>query len=117
MSWVQSLFELYRVDPPRSAKCVSAHAAALTRSPIFWCLGMAAGAAIHVTDAFGLQSRRERDDEVDWRRKGLWSSLALVCMVGPTLACFSKIRRNRKPSSRRNLTATQKTCARNDRPR
>ena len=71
---------------------------------------MSAGAIIHVTDALGLQSRRQRDDEVDWRRKGLWSTIALVCMVGPTLACFGKIRRNRKPGSRRVLTSTQKTC-------
>lgn len=56
-----------------------------------------------------MQSRRQHDDDVDWRRKGLWSTLALVCMVGPALACFGKIRRNRKPNYRRSLTSTQKT--------
>ncbi|GAA5897785.1 uncharacterized protein JCM6883_000818 [Sporobolomyces salmoneus] len=48
-------------------------------------------------------------DSWDWERKTTWVLLAFATMAMPALACFGKLRADRRNSWRRSLTPAQKT--------
>lgn len=91
-----------------------------------WALTVSIGALMHHFDSFGIRSRKhgvhkhlpggrgEEDGqdawENDWERKTLWVGLAGLAMCMPAVACFVKLRRDRRNSYRHSMTEAQKTC-------
>jgi len=84
---------------------------------VFWALSLTAGFALHHFDLDGFgdrtrsRSRKGDGEQVwDWERKTIWVLLAFATMALPALACFAKLRADRRNSYRRSLTPAQKTC-------
>lgn len=80
---------------------------------VFWSLALLVGFLLHTFDLDGLGSRRHHDSDGegtwDWERKTTWVILAFGTMAMPALACFAKLRADRRQTYRRSLTAAQKT--------
>ena len=82
---------------------------------VFWSLSVLIGFLLHKFDLDGLgrhAGKQRGDDTWDWERKTTWVALAFATMTMPALACFAKLRADRRQSYRRSLTAAQKTYAR-----
>lgn len=79
----------------------------------FWLLSLSVGFLLHHFDLDGFgrrtRSRRPEAQEWDWERKTTWVLLAFATMALPALACFTKLRADRRNSYRRSLTPAQKT--------
>ncbi|GAA6002989.1 hypothetical protein JCM10207_001932 [Rhodosporidiobolus poonsookiae] len=106
--FITKLFDLYRLNwwPSSLGGSVSYLA--------FWSFSVTIGFTLHYLDLDGFgrrtRSRRPRpSDEWDWERKTTWVLLAFATMSFPALACFAKLRKDRRNTNRRNLTAAQKT--------
>ncbi|GAA5891660.1 hypothetical protein JCM6882_006159 [Rhodosporidiobolus microsporus] len=106
--FVTKLFDLYRLNwwPSSLGGSIS--------YTFFWLLSLSLGLLLHLfdLDGFGRRTRSRRprpSDEWDWERKTTWVLLAFVAMSMPALACFAKLRKDRRNSYRRSLTAAQKT--------
>ncbi|GAA5886799.1 hypothetical protein JCM16303_005707 [Sporobolomyces ruberrimus] len=87
---------------------------------LFWTTSLSIGFLLHKfnLDGFGRRSHsRHGDHETDptnpdswdWERKTTWILLAFATMSMPALACFTKLRADRRNSWRRSLTPAQKT--------
>ncbi|GAA5825712.1 hypothetical protein JCM5353_005243 [Sporobolomyces roseus] len=87
---------------------------------LFWTISLSIGFLLHKfdLDGFGRRSHsRHGDHETDprnpdswdWERKTTWILLAFATMSMPALACFTKLRADRRNSWRRSLTPAQKT--------
>ncbi|TNY20695.1 hypothetical protein DMC30DRAFT_438635 [Rhodotorula diobovata] len=105
--FVTKLFDLYRLNWWPSTLGGGASYA------FFWVLSLSVGFALHHfnLDGFGdrTQSRRPEGQVWDWQRKTIWVLLAFGTMTLPALACFAKLRADRRNSYRRSLTPAQKT--------
>ncbi|SCV69809.1 BQ2448_1203 [Microbotryum intermedium] len=109
--FVTKLFDLYRLNWwPSSLGGSFSYL-------FFWSLSLLIGFLLHHWDLDGL-GRRSRQgidrppsdrDEWDWERKTTWVALAFFCMTLPALACFIKLRADRRQTWRRSLTVAQKT--------
>ncbi|GAA6063902.1 hypothetical protein JCM10212_002434 [Sporobolomyces blumeae] len=97
---------------------------------LFWSTSLCVGFLLHRfnLDGFGRDSRSRipsppmrggrgdddgggggSTDSWDWERKTTWVLLAFATMAMPALACFAKLRADRRNSWRRSLTPAQKT--------
>ncbi|GAA5952906.1 hypothetical protein JCM3765_003002 [Sporobolomyces pararoseus] len=93
---------------------------------LFWITSLFIGFLLHRfdLDGFGRRSHHSRSghprgggddsdptnpDSWDWERKTTWVLLAFATMAMPALACFGKLRADRRNSWRRSLTPAQKT--------
>ncbi|GAA6049750.1 hypothetical protein JCM3770_004440 [Rhodotorula araucariae] len=105
--FVTKLFDLYRLNWWPSTLGGGASYAC------FWALSLTVGFALHHfnLDGFGrrTRSRHPVGEEWDWERKTTWVLLAFATMALPALACFAKLRADRRNSYRRSLTPAQKT--------
>ncbi|GAA6032628.1 hypothetical protein JCM8097_004850 [Rhodosporidiobolus ruineniae] len=105
--FITKLFDLYRLNwwPSQIGGSVS--------YAFFWTLTLLIGYLLHRfhLDGFGrTRSGRPRaSDEWDWERKTTWVLLAFAAMSMPALACFVKLKADRRSSYRRSLTPAQKT--------
>lgn len=104
--FVTKLFDLYRLNwwPSALGGSVSYF--------VFWSLSLAVGFTLHAFDLDGLgrgADDERSDDKLDWQRKTTWVALAFASMTLPALACFAKLRADRRQSYRHSLTAAQKT--------
>ncbi|KAM0789179.1 hypothetical protein ACM66B_000027 [Microbotryomycetes sp. NB124-2] len=108
--FITKLFDLYRLNwwPSTLGGSVS--------YLMFWSLSLLVGFLLHHFDLDGLGRRshsdpRRKHDETsfDWERKTTWVLLAFFAMTLPALACFAKLRADRRNSYRRSLTAAQRT--------
>ncbi|KAK4051441.1 hypothetical protein OIV83_002925 [Microbotryomycetes sp. JL201] len=109
--FITKLFDLYRLNwwPSTLGGSVS--------YIMFWSLSLLVGFLLHHFDLDGLgrrshanPRRKPREDEsFDWERKTTWVLLAFFAMTLPALACFAKLRADRRNSYRRSLTAAQRT--------
>ncbi|GAA5931321.1 hypothetical protein JCM3775_004993 [Rhodotorula graminis] len=109
--FVTKLFDLYRLNWwPSSLGGGASYT-------VFWALSLTAGFALHHfdLDGFGDRTRSRRkhkgpgEQVWDWQRKTIWVLLAFATMALPALACFAKLRADRRNSYRRSLTPAQKT--------
>ena len=82
----------------------------------FWSFSLLIGYLLHTFDLDGLGTPRSHTDKPpsgrekwDWERKTIWVALAFMTMTMPALACFAKLRADRRQSYRRSLTEAQKT--------
>ncbi|GAA93505.1 uncharacterized protein L969DRAFT_18792 [Mixia osmundae IAM 14324] len=111
--WITSLFGLYRLNwwPQRLGGKIS--------YAFMWMSALAVGLLLHHLDAFGIRRRQDEQrpkkghhnptEDPDWGRKTLWVSLAFLTMSMPALACFIKLRSDRRMSYRHSLTDMQRT--------
>ncbi|GAA5913265.1 hypothetical protein JCM5296_007337 [Sporobolomyces johnsonii] len=112
--FVTKLFDLYRLNWwPTSLGGTFSYA-------FFWSFSLLIGFLLHKfdLDGFGRSSSRTRHpggggeggaDSWGWERKTTWVLLAFATMTMPALACFAKLRADRRNSWRRSLTPAQKT--------
>ncbi|GAA5844392.1 hypothetical protein JCM9279_006284 [Rhodotorula babjevae] len=109
--FVTKLFDLYRLNWwPSSLGGGASYF-------VFWALSLTAGFALHHfdLDGFGDRTRSRKKNKGpgeqvwDWERKTIWVLLAFATMAVPALACFAKLRADRRNSYRRSLTPAQKT--------
>lgn len=105
-----SLFSLYRLNWWPSVL------GARVTYFLTWLATVSLGALLHHFDGFGIRDRRKRKGgsgeeswENDWERKTLWVALAGLAMCMPAVACFVKLRRDRRMSYRHSMTETQRT--------
>ncbi|GAA6004213.1 uncharacterized protein JCM10292_007293 [Rhodotorula paludigena] len=105
--FVTKLFDLYRLNWWPAALGGTASYV------FFWLLSLSVGFLLHHfdLDGFGRRTRSHRPEaqEWDWERKTTWVLLAFATMALPALACFTKLRADRRNSYRRSLTPAQKT--------
>ncbi|WWC63478.1 uncharacterized protein I303_106081 [Kwoniella dejecticola CBS 10117] len=105
--FITNLFSLYRLNwwPSKLGGKVSY---ALT-----WSSTLLLGLAAHHLDLFGLRKRWEsnRDpiDIVDWERKTFWVTLSFIAMLMPAIACFSKLKRDKRHTYRQPLSTVSQT--------
>ncbi|GAA5935088.1 uncharacterized protein JCM15063_003146 [Sporobolomyces koalae] len=82
---------------------------------LFWTTSLFVGFLLHKfdLDGFGRRSHSRTgggpQELWDWERKTTWILLAFATMAMPALACFMKLRADRRNSWRRSLTPAQKT--------
>ncbi|GAA6017199.1 hypothetical protein JCM11491_001849 [Sporobolomyces phaffii] len=89
---------------------------------LFWVTSLSIGFLLHKfdLDGFGRRSHSRHGGDSgetdptnpnswDWERKTTWILLAFATMAMPALACFTKLRADRRNSWRRSLTPAQKT--------
>ncbi|GAA5900190.1 hypothetical protein JCM8208_002045 [Rhodotorula glutinis] len=108
--FVTKLFDLYRLNWwPSSLGGGASYF-------VFWALSLSVGFALHHFDLDGFgdrtrsRPRKGPGEQVwDWERKTIWVLLAFATMALPALACFAKLRADRRNSYRRSLTPAQKT--------
>ncbi|KAM0753032.1 hypothetical protein T439DRAFT_311710 [Meredithblackwellia eburnea MCA 4105] len=107
--FVTKLFDLYRLNwwPQTLGGSFSYF--------LFWALPLLLGYTLHYFQLDGRGTRRRTGESdpnrsrFDWERKTTWVALAFVTMTLPAIACFSKLRRDRRQTFRRSLTPAQKT--------
>ncbi|BEJ10737.1 hypothetical protein CspHIS471_0101590 [Cutaneotrichosporon sp. HIS471] len=65
---------------------------------LMWAVTLAIGLLAHHLDLFGLHARwRDKPDEgFDWERKTFWVVLSFAAMHLPAVACFSKLKRDKR---------------------
>ncbi|KAK6910838.1 hypothetical protein I203_104872 [Kwoniella mangroviensis CBS 8507] len=105
--FITNLFSLYRLNwwPSKLGGKLSY---ALT-----WSSTLLLGLAAHHLDLFRLRKRWESnkdpvDGGVDWERKTFWVTLSFIAMLMPAIACFSKLKRDKRHTYRQPLsTVTQ----------
>lgn len=94
-----------------------------------WSIVLALGLAAHDLDLFHLRNRwqnRDPHDEVDWERKSgllvpyevsmrpltvvaFWVLLSFAAMLMPALACFSKLKRDKRHKYRHTESSVSRT--------
>ncbi len=93
---------------------------------LMWVSTLAIGLLAHHLDLFGLHARwRDKPDETfDWERKSqltrpcfeltaaFWVVLSFAAMHLPAVACFSKLKRDKRHVYRHAQPVVQYTCAR-----
>lgn len=100
--FVTKLFDLFRLNWwPRTLGGSVSYVS-------FWSLALIVGYLLHKFRLDGLRPTQQRGD-FDWQRKTTWVLLAFGTMALPALACFAKLRADRRNSYRRSLTPAQKT--------
>ncbi|KAK4057154.1 hypothetical protein OIO90_001649 [Microbotryomycetes sp. JL221] len=106
--FITKLFDLYRLNWwPTSLGGSASYI-------MFWSLSLLIGFLLHRFDLDGLGRRthnqnKKQDESFDWERKTTWILLAFFAMTLPAVACFAKLRADRRNSYRRSLTAAQRT--------
>lgn len=105
--FVTKLFDLFRLN--WWPKSLGGSLSYIT----FWLLSLVVGFALHAFRLDGFGWSRDTSppprEEADWQRKTTWVLLAFATMALPALACFTKLRADRRNSFRRSLTPAQKT--------
>ncbi|KAL7422331.1 hypothetical protein Q5752_002977 [Cryptotrichosporon argae] len=114
--FITNLFSLYRLNWWPSALGGKASYS------LFWASTLLAGLGAHHLDLFHLRERergRSRapgdgggdGDDVgfDWERKTFWVTLSFIAMLMPAIACFSKLRRDKRHVYRHAMPAVQYT--------
>ncbi|WWC71400.1 uncharacterized protein I206_105355 [Kwoniella pini CBS 10737] len=105
--FITNLFSLYRLNwwPSKLGGKVSY---ALT-----WSSTLLLGLSAHHLDLFGLRKRWESNkdpvDVVDWERKTFWVTLSFVAMLMPAIACFSKLKRDKRHTYRQPVSTVSQT--------
>ncbi|GAA5873418.1 hypothetical protein JCM3774_000779 [Rhodotorula dairenensis] len=100
--FVTKLFDLFRLNWwPRTLGGSVSYVS-------FWSLALLVGYLLHKFRLDGFRPTKERGD-FDWQRKTTWVLLAFATMALPALACFAKLRADRRNSYPRSLTPAQKT--------
>ncbi|KAL0247374.1 hypothetical protein I308_104410 [Cryptococcus tetragattii IND107] len=105
--FITNLFSLYRLNwwPSRLGGKLS--------YTLSWSLTLLIGLLAHHLDLFYLRKRwKERDpggDDVEWERKTFWVVLSFVAMLMPAVACFSKLKRDKRHTYRHPLPAVYQT--------
>ena len=107
--FVTKLFDLFRLNWwPRSLGGSISYVS-------FWSLALFVGYLLHRFRLDGFRSKNPAGHpgspagDFDWQRKTTWVLLAFATMALPALACFAKLRADRRNSYRRDLTPAQKT--------
>ncbi|ORY35693.1 hypothetical protein BCR39DRAFT_511533 [Naematelia encephala] len=68
-----------------------------------WGSTLALGLITHHLDLFHLRERWQAQDpsnDVDWERKTFWVTLSFLAMLMPALACFSKLKKDKRHTVR-----------------
>lgn len=105
--FITNLFSLYRLNwwPSRLGGKLS--------YALSWSLTLLIGLLAHHLDLFYLRKRwNGRDpggDDVEWERKTFWVVLSFVAMLMPAVACFSKLKRDKRHTYRHPLPAVYQT--------
>jgi hypothetical protein len=90
--FITNLFSLYRLNwwPSRLGGKATYF--------LMWVSTLAIGLLAHHLDLFGLHARwRDKPDETfDWERKTFWVVLSFAAMHLPAVACFSKLKRDKR---------------------
>ncbi|TXT05406.1 uncharacterized protein COLE_06726 [Cutaneotrichosporon oleaginosum] len=90
--FITNLFSLYRLNwwPSRLGGKATYF--------LMWSTTLAIGLLAHHLDLFGLHARwRDKPDEgFDWERKTFWVVLSFAAMHLPAVACFSKLKRDKR---------------------
>lgn len=107
--FVTKLFDLFRLNWwPRSLGGSISYVS-------FWSLALLVGYLLHKFRLDGFRQTHRPGHtgspagDFDWQRKTTWVLLAFATMALPALACFAKLRADRRNSYRRDLTPAQKT--------
>ncbi|KAK8854635.1 hypothetical protein IAR55_003374 [Kwoniella newhampshirensis] len=105
--FITNLFSLYRLNwwPSQLGGKLS--------YALSWSATILIGLIAHHLDLFYLRKRWERNkkssDEVEWERKTFWVVLSFVAMLIPALACFSKLKREKRHTYRHQVPAVSNT--------
>ncbi|ALO69263.1 hypothetical protein CNG00870 [Cryptococcus deneoformans JEC21] len=105
--FITNLFSLYRLNwwPSRLGGKLS--------YTLSWSLTLLIGLLTHHLDLFYLRKRWKGrdpgDDDVEWERKTFWVVLSFVAMLMPAVACFSKLKRDKRHTYRHPLPAVYQT--------
>ncbi|WWD19224.1 hypothetical protein CI109_103682 [Kwoniella shandongensis] len=105
--FITNLFSLYRLNwwPSQLGGRLS--------YALSWSSTLLIGLIAHHLDLFYLRKRWERNrkhsDEVEWERKTFWVVLSFVAMLMPALACFSKLKRDKRHTYRQQVPAVSRT--------
>ncbi|WWC90532.1 uncharacterized protein L201_005468 [Kwoniella dendrophila CBS 6074] len=105
--FITNLFSLYRLNwwPSKLGGKISY---ALT-----WISTLLLGLLAHHLDLFGLRKRWESNKDpigvVDWERKTFWVTLSFIAMLMPALACFSKLKRDKRHTYRQPVSTVTRT--------
>ncbi|WVR09431.1 hypothetical protein IAU60_006498 [Kwoniella sp. DSM 27419] len=105
--FITNLFSLYRLNwwPSRLGGKLS--------YSLSWSATLLVGLVAHHLDLFGMRKRRkgqgEKIDGVDWERKTFWVTLSFMAMLMPALACFSKLKRDKRHTYRQPVSAVTTT--------
>ena len=91
----------------------------------FWLLTIGLGLVAHHLDLFGMRERHragDESDQVDWERKSaslvsktdltsvaFWVSLSFFAMLLPAIACFSKLKRDKRNTYPNSVPVIAKT--------
>ncbi|ORX38362.1 hypothetical protein BD324DRAFT_620547 [Kockovaella imperatae] len=95
--FITNLFSLYRLNWWPSAL------GGKTSYALSWTSTLLIGLTAHHLDLFRLRRRWESRDPTntfDWERKTFWVVLSFVAMLMPALACFSKLKRDKRHTLR-----------------
>lgn len=100
--FITNLFSLYRLNWwPSSLGGKASYF-------LFWGSTLLIGLGAHHLDLFNLRERwkaHDPADDVDWERKTFWVTLSFIAMLMPALACFSKLRRDKRHTYRHDAPA------------
>lgn len=103
--FITNLFSLYRLNwwPPALGGKIS--------YALSWGATLLIGLAAHHLDLFHLRQRWESHDrnEYDWERKTFWVTLSFVAMLMPAIACFSKLKRDKRHTYRNAVPTVSQT--------
>ncbi|RSH81884.1 uncharacterized protein EHS24_008080 [Apiotrichum porosum] len=91
--FITNLFSLYRLNWWPSLL------GGKTTYSLIWGLTLAFGLTAHHLDMFGLHQRyktKPDSDSFDWERKTFWVVLSFAAMHIPAIACFSKLKRDKR---------------------
>ncbi|WVQ72023.1 hypothetical protein IAR50_001567 [Cryptococcus sp. DSM 104548] len=103
--FITNLFSLYRLNwwPSRLGGKFS--------YALSWSITLVIGLLAHHLNFFYLRKRwdgSERGD-VDWERKTFWVGLSFLSMLLPAIACFSKLKRDKRHTYRHPIPAVYQT--------
>ncbi|KAK1927284.1 hypothetical protein DB88DRAFT_477474 [Papiliotrema laurentii] len=104
--FITNLFSLYRLNWWPSAL------GGRLSYGLSWGLTLLIGLATHHLDLFKLRRRWESRDpanDVDWERKTFWVTLSFVAMLMPAVACFSKLKRDKRHTLRNPVPSVSQT--------
>ncbi|OCF32717.1 hypothetical protein I316_05638 [Kwoniella heveanensis BCC8398] len=106
--FITNLFSLYRLNwwPSKLGGKLSYF--------LSWSVTLLVGLTAHHLDLFNLRKRRvgrndDPIDSVDWERKTFWVTLSFMAMLMPAIACFSKLKRDKRHTYRQPLSAVTAT--------